>query len=61
MKLLLEEGVSVEAKNRSGKTALDVAASKGHTHVVKLLKTHTTRALSKPARPLTTRRTRACY
>ena len=38
MRLLLENGVDVEAKNIDGETALQEAAKRGRVEVVKLLR-----------------------
>jgi len=35
---LLEAGVDVKAKNKDGQTALSIAANRGHTNIVRLLK-----------------------
>jgi ankyrin repeat protein len=40
VRLLLELGADVEAKSNGGKTALQVAANKGHDKVVELLREH---------------------
>lgn len=37
VRLLVEKGADLEAKNYYGMTALDVAAEKGHTALVQLL------------------------
>ena len=38
VQLLLEKGADVNVKEKTGKTALSMASSKGHENVVKLLK-----------------------
>jgi ankyrin repeat protein len=38
VRLLVEKGADVKAKNKNGGTALDVAASQKHEAVVRLLK-----------------------
>jgi ankyrin repeat protein len=38
VRLLLEHGVDVEAKDNDGKTAMQVAAEEGHDEVVELLR-----------------------
>jgi len=40
VRLLLEYGADVEAKNSRGETALQEATEKGHDEVVKLLREH---------------------
>jgi ankyrin repeat protein len=40
VRLLLEHGADVEAKDNDGETALQVAAYKGHDEVVELLREH---------------------
>ena len=38
VKMLLEEGAEIEAKNNDGQTALDLAEKNGHTKVVDFLR-----------------------
>jgi ankyrin repeat protein len=40
VRLLLEHGADVEAKNNVDKTALQIAADEGHDEVVELLREH---------------------
>ena len=40
VKLLLENGADITAKDEDGKTALSVAESKGEQEIMKLLHTH---------------------
>lgn len=37
VKLLLDSGADVKAKNKKGKTALDIARAKGNMEIVKLI------------------------
>ena len=38
VKLLLANGANVDKKNKNGDTALVLAETKGHTHIIRLLK-----------------------
>jgi len=40
VRLLLEQGADVEAKDEDGKTALQQAGDRGHDEIVKLLREH---------------------
>ena len=44
--LLLESGVDIEAKNKSGKTALQLAEEKGHRDIVRVIKKHKERLVA---------------
>jgi ankyrin repeat protein len=40
VKLLIEKGADVKAKDNSGSTALMIASKNGHTQIVEFLKAH---------------------